>query len=71
MFSGVAPTSAASRVLIVTMNEIPGYEIVAVHGDVFGIIVPRPQHVFEYGCQPSDHFGRRSERLHIATQDEP
>jgi uncharacterized protein YbjQ (UPF0145 family) len=39
MFSGVAPTSAASRVLIVTMNEIPGYEIVAVHGDVFGIIV--------------------------------
>ncbi len=40
MFAGVTgPTSAASKVLIVTMNEIPGYEIVAVHGDVFGIIV--------------------------------
>lgn len=26
-------------VLIVTMNEIPGYRITAVHGDVFGLVV--------------------------------
>lgn len=32
----VAPPT---RVLIVTMNEIPGYRITEVHGDVFGLIV--------------------------------
>jgi uncharacterized protein YbjQ (UPF0145 family) len=26
-------------VLIVTMNEIPGYRIIQVHGDVFGLVV--------------------------------
>jgi uncharacterized protein YbjQ (UPF0145 family) len=32
-------------VLIVTMNEIPGYRITAVHGDVFGLVV-RARNVF-------------------------
>jgi uncharacterized protein YbjQ (UPF0145 family) len=32
-------------VLIVTTNEIPGYRITAVHGDVFGLIV-RARNVF-------------------------
>ncbi len=31
--------------LIVTMNEIPGYRIIKVHGDVFGLIV-RARNVF-------------------------
>jgi uncharacterized protein YbjQ (UPF0145 family) len=31
--------------LIVTMNEIPGYRITKVHGDVFGLIV-RARNVF-------------------------
>lgn len=39
-----APT-AASQVLIVTTNEVPGYEIVDVHGDVFGLIV-RARNIF-------------------------
>jgi uncharacterized protein YbjQ (UPF0145 family) len=38
-------------VLIVTMNEIPGYRITAVHGDVFGLIV-RARNVFSnFGAQ--------------------
>jgi uncharacterized protein YbjQ (UPF0145 family) len=32
-------------VLIVTMNEIPGYRITAVHGDVFGLVV-RARNIF-------------------------
>jgi uncharacterized protein YbjQ (UPF0145 family) len=32
-------TPDAQPVLIVTMNEIPGYRITAVHGDVFGLVV--------------------------------
>jgi uncharacterized protein YbjQ (UPF0145 family) len=45
---GLAFVSAAARepepadtqpVLIVTMNEIPGYRIIQVHGDVFGLVV--------------------------------
>ena len=32
-------------VLIVTMNEIPGYRIIEVHGDVFGLVV-RARNVF-------------------------
>ena len=36
----VAPEpTAASRPLIVTMNEIPGYDITEVRGDVFGLVV--------------------------------
>jgi hypothetical protein len=40
---GAEPTAAepadTTPVLIVTMNEIPGYRITAVHGDVFGLVV--------------------------------
>lgn len=32
-------TTAAAQVLIVTTNDIPGYDIQAVHGTVFGLIV--------------------------------
>jgi uncharacterized protein YbjQ (UPF0145 family) len=32
-------------VLIVTMNEIPGYRIIQVHGDVFGLVV-RARNIF-------------------------
>jgi len=32
-------------VLITTMNDVPGYEITAVHGEVFGLIV-RARNVF-------------------------
>ena len=40
-FSPVAALEPADTtpVLIVTMNEIPGYRITAVHGDVFGLVV--------------------------------
>jgi uncharacterized protein YbjQ (UPF0145 family) len=34
-----APQRDTQPVLIVTTNEIPGYRIVQVHGDVFGLIV--------------------------------
>ena len=37
--------AARRAVLIVTTNEIPGYRITAVHGDVFGLIV-RARNVF-------------------------
>jgi uncharacterized protein YbjQ (UPF0145 family) len=30
---------AAEQMLIVTMNEVPGYRITRVHGDVFGLVV--------------------------------
>jgi uncharacterized protein YbjQ (UPF0145 family) len=40
---GATPERQAVRdtqpVLIVTMNEIPGYRIIRVHGDVFGLVV--------------------------------
>jgi uncharacterized protein YbjQ (UPF0145 family) len=39
----VAP--APKPVLIVTMNDIPGYKIVEVHGDVFGLVV-RARNIF-------------------------
>lgn len=32
-------SSATGRVLIVTMNDVPGYDIGAVHGAVFGLVV--------------------------------
>jgi uncharacterized protein YbjQ (UPF0145 family) len=40
-------------VLIVTMNEIPGYRIIQVHGDVFGLIV-RARNVFS-GLRHGNH----------------
>jgi uncharacterized protein YbjQ (UPF0145 family) len=39
------PPVDTTPVLIVTMNEIPGYRITAVHGDVFGLVV-RARNVF-------------------------
>jgi uncharacterized protein YbjQ (UPF0145 family) len=47
---GPAPGDT-TPVLIVTTNEIPGYRITAVHGDVFGLIV-RARNVFSnFGAQ--------------------
>ncbi len=44
-----SPAAAVARdtqpMLIVTTNEIPGYQITAVHGDVFGLVV-RARNVF-------------------------
>ncbi len=34
-----------SDILISTMNDLPGYEVVAVHGEVYGLIV-RSRNVF-------------------------
>jgi uncharacterized protein YbjQ (UPF0145 family) len=42
--AGLEPADT-TPVLIVTMNEIPGYRITAVHGDVFGLVV-RARNVF-------------------------
>jgi uncharacterized protein YbjQ (UPF0145 family) len=42
--AGLAPADL-TPVLIVTTNEIPGYRITAVHGDVFGLVV-RARNVF-------------------------
>ncbi|MGH3231224.1 MAG: YbjQ family protein [Streptosporangiaceae bacterium] len=42
--AGLAPEDL-TPVLIVTTNEIPGYRITAVHGDVFGLVV-RARNVF-------------------------
>lgn len=39
------PAADPQPMLIVTMNEIPGYRITQVHGDVFGLIV-RARNVF-------------------------
>lgn len=36
---GRSPERDTRPALIVTTNEIPGYRIVQVHGDVFGLIV--------------------------------
>ena len=33
------------EILVATMNDLPGYEVVAVHGEVFGLVV-RARNVF-------------------------
>jgi uncharacterized protein YbjQ (UPF0145 family) len=38
-------------VLIVTMNEIPGYQITEVHGDVFGMVVRARNYFSNLGAQ--------------------
>jgi uncharacterized protein YbjQ (UPF0145 family) len=42
---GVQPANDRQPMLIVTTNEIPGYRISQVHGDVFGLTV-RARHYF-------------------------
>jgi uncharacterized protein YbjQ (UPF0145 family) len=39
------PPADTQPVLIVTTNEVPGYRITAVHGDVFGLVV-RARNIF-------------------------
>jgi uncharacterized protein YbjQ (UPF0145 family) len=37
--------SELDKILVSTMNDVPGYDIVAVHGEVFGLMV-RARNVF-------------------------
>jgi uncharacterized protein YbjQ (UPF0145 family) len=34
-----APASTPPPILVSTMNDLPGYEVVAVYGEVFGLVV--------------------------------
>ncbi len=47
----VQPLQPLPSVLIVTTNEIPGYRIVSVHGDVFGILVRARNYFANLGAQ--------------------
>jgi uncharacterized protein YbjQ (UPF0145 family) len=51
--SGPAPGPARDTqpVLIVTCNEVPGYRITEVHGDVFGLIVRARNYFSNLGAQ--------------------
>lgn len=48
---GDSPERDTQPVLIVTTNEIPGYRIVQVHGDVFGLIVRARNYFSNLGAQ--------------------
>jgi uncharacterized protein YbjQ (UPF0145 family) len=45
------PARDTQPVLIVTTNEIPGYRIIQVHGDVFGLIVRARNYFSNLGAQ--------------------
>jgi uncharacterized protein YbjQ (UPF0145 family) len=45
------PKRDTQPVLIVTTNEIPGYRIIQVHGDVFGLIVRARNYFSNLGAQ--------------------
>ena len=47
----VEKAAAAQPVFIVTTNEIPGYRITQVHGDVFGLIVRARNYFSNLGAQ--------------------
>lgn len=52
--------SAAQQVLIVTTNDVPGYQIDEVHGDVFGLTV-RARNIFSgFGASVRTVVGGRS-----------
>jgi uncharacterized protein YbjQ (UPF0145 family) len=48
---GQIPEPDTQPVLIVTTNEIPGYRITAVHGDVFGLVVRARNYFSNLGAQ--------------------
>jgi uncharacterized protein YbjQ (UPF0145 family) len=68
------------KILVTTMNDVPGYEIVAVYGEVFGLIV-RASNVFSnfgaslrtlvggYTTLLSDSRNHAIERLRLAAQE--
>ena len=57
--------------LIVTTNEIPGYQITPVHGDVFGLVV-RARNVFSnMGAQLRTVVGGEVSRLHQDAHRQP
>ena len=55
----------SNDVLVVTTNDVPGYEVVEVYGEVFGLIV-RTRNVFSNIGAVSDCRRRRGGRLHEA-----
>jgi uncharacterized protein YbjQ (UPF0145 family) len=52
--SGARP---GGDILVVTTNEIPGYEIVAVHGEVFGLVVRARNAFSNIGASMRTVFG--------------
>jgi hypothetical protein len=69
---GPAPEDT-TPVLIVTTNEIPGYRITAVHGDVFGLVVRARKCLQQHRRPAQDGRRRRGRRVHEAAdrQQEP
>ncbi len=56
------------KILVTTMNDVPGYEIVAVYGEVFGLIV-RARNVFSnLGASLRTAGRRRSRWIHDAAE---
>ena len=64
--------AGAYPMLIVTINEIPGYRITKVHGDVFGLVV-RAELLQQSRCVAADSGRRRGLRIHQTAnrQQEP
>ena len=58
-------------VLIVTTNDIPGYRITQVHGDVFGLIVRARNYFSNLGAQFRTLRRRRGRRIHQAAGRQP
>jgi hypothetical protein len=51
------------KILVTTMNDMPGYEIVAVYGEVFGLIVRASNVLSNFGASLHSRR-RRSRRIH-------
>src|SRR5215831_19212051 len=46
-----------SEILVSTMNDLPGYDVVAVHGEVFGLIVRARNAFSNFGAGLRTIFG--------------
>ena len=57
--AGAVKVLDTTPVLIVTTNEIPGYRITEVHGDVFGLIVRARNYFSNLGAQVRTLAGER------------
>lgn len=55
---------AKPKVLVVTMNDIPGYRIDEVHGDVFGLVVRARNALSNFGASLRTVVGGEVQQLH-------
>lgn len=63
--------SDKDEIMVATTDDLPGYEVVGVVGEIFGLIVRSRNVLKQFWCQLAQSCRRRIRRLHQIITRQP